>query len=156
MRGKILTLLLSAPLLTGCIITGHPLPPTPAQVVAPVKAPVPASQPGQIMWQKEVPSGGTVIFDQDYYLNADCSPIGEVHAKALQIPLHGVLTLENRPVHTNYSLGNPRYVCNAEPVIGLVTTYTAYANFHGQDGALVEYFLADGRYRIVNYDIRVH
>jgi len=77
-------------------------------------------------------------------LAKDCSSLGQVDVKVITPPDHGTIYIEKGMAFSNYTPGDPPYLCNAKKSPATLITYRSAPGFSGQDTAAVQIFFPDG------------
>ncbi len=89
-------------------------------------------------------------------LAPDCSALGQVEAKIVSGPEHGVVQITKGTAFPNYAPGDPPYVCNARRSPATLITYRSEVGFTGEDTASMQIFFPDGRAPTLLVHIAVH
>ncbi|MGI4809552.1 MAG: hypothetical protein ACRYF2_15765 [Janthinobacterium lividum] len=93
---------------------------------------------------KTTTTGATLILASPQSLARDCSPLGQVVAKVVTPPEHGTVAIEDSMAFSNYTPGDPPYLCNAKKSPATLITYRSASGFSKQDVASVQIFFPDG------------
>jgi hypothetical protein len=94
---------------------------------------------------KTTTAGATLMLASPQSLANDCSPLGQVNAKVITPPDHGTVNIEKGTAFSNYTPGDPPYLCNAKKSPATLITYRSAPGFSGQDTTSVQIFFPDGR-----------
>ena len=105
---------------------------------------------------KTTTSGATLILASPAALAPDCSELGQVEARIVSGPEHGVVRIAKGTAFPNYAPGDPPYVCNARRSPATLITYRSEVGFVGEDTASVQIFFPDGRAPTLLVHITVH
>ncbi len=89
-------------------------------------------------------AGTTLMLASPQALARDCSPLGPVEAKVVTQPDHGTVAIAKGMAFSNYTPGDPPYLCNAKKSPATLITYRSAPGFSGQDTAAVQIFFPDG------------
>lgn len=123
--------------------------------VAPARAPVQNQQPTMtpgaklanaktIEVSKTTTAGATLILASPQALARDCSSLGRVETKIVNPPEHGTIAIAPGTAFSNFTPGDPPYLCNAKKSPATLITYKPAPGFSGQDIASVQLFFPDG------------
>ena len=100
-------------------------------------------------------SGATLRLAAPQALDPDCSPMGEVVVKVTAPPDHGAVNVAPGLIFSEFSPGDPPFMCNARKTPATLITYQATAGYVGDDVAVIQIFFPDGHAPTVRYDITV-
>jgi hypothetical protein len=104
---------------------------------------------------KTTKTGTTLVLASPQSLAIDCSPLGEVDAKIIAPPDHGTVDIVKGMAFSNYTPGDPPYLCNAKKSPATLITYRSTPGFSGQDTVSVQIFFPEGRAPTVIFHLDV-
>ena len=104
---------------------------------------------------KTTTTEATLILASPQSLARDCSPLGHVDAKVITPPEHGTIAIQNSMAFSNYTPGDPPYLCNAKKSPATLITYKSSPGFTGQDATTVQIFFPDGHAPTMLFHINV-
>jgi hypothetical protein len=75
--------------------------------------------------------------------------------KIVTPPEHGTLHIEKGMAFSNYTPGDPPYLCNAKKSPATLITYQSAPDYSGQDTAAVQVFFPDGNAPTMLFHLQV-
>jgi hypothetical protein len=102
-----------------------------------------------------VASGAKVRIGFYYWLNPDCTAMGDVKIRVNKQPEHGSVEITTTTNFPNYPKDNIRYKCNQHKVKGVQVNYKSAEKYVGDDAFDLLVLFSGGFAWEVHYDVSV-
>ena len=90
-----------------------------------------------------------------YYLNSDCSSMGDVVVRLTESPRFGTVRIARARSNPNFLATNERHACNTRKVPGTIAEYRSRRGYVGEDRFTLDIIYPQGSAKQLSYLVSV-